>query len=206
MREFRSAALVELDPGRASPACWPSGSRATRPGCRRAAGGRRLDPGHGAAFAAEVIAVAKGLVARGVEPGDRVALMSRTRYEWTLLDFAIWSAGAVAVPIYETSSAEQVAWILADSGAVALLVETAEARRRRRRGPRRAARPAPRCWSSTTARSTALVDGGRRGRRRRDRAAPRARPRPTTSRRSSTRRARPAGPRAASSRTATSSS
>ncbi|MGO4426768.1 AMP-binding protein, partial [Streptomyces sp. MCAF7] len=76
-------------------------------------------------FLAEVRAVAKGLIASGVEPGDRVALMSRTRYEWTLLDFAIWSAGAVTVPVYETSSAEQTQWILGDSGAVACVVESA---------------------------------------------------------------------------------
>ncbi|WP_269854332.1 AMP-dependent synthetase/ligase [Streptomyces sp. RPT161] len=75
-------------------------------------------------FLAEVHAAAKGLIASGVEPGDRVALMSRTRYEWTLLDFAIWSAGGVTVPVYETSSAEQVEWILSDSGAVACVVET----------------------------------------------------------------------------------
>ena len=78
-----------------------------------------------AAFLDEVRAVAKGLIASGVRPGERVALMSRTRYEWTLLDFAIWSAGAVSVPIYETSSAEQVAWVIGDSGAVACVVETA---------------------------------------------------------------------------------
>jgi long-chain acyl-CoA synthetase len=75
-------------------------------------------------FLAEVRAAAKGLIAAGIEPGDRVALMSRTRYEWTLFDFAIWSAGAVTVPVYETSSAEQVEWILGDSGAVAAIVET----------------------------------------------------------------------------------
>ncbi len=78
-----------------------------------------------AAFAAEVRTAAAGLIASGVEPGDRVALMSRTRYEWTLLDFAIWFAGGVTVPVYETSSAEQVEWILSDSGAVACVVETA---------------------------------------------------------------------------------
>ncbi|MFY1675636.1 MULTISPECIES: AMP-dependent synthetase/ligase [unclassified Streptomyces] len=78
-----------------------------------------------AAFLAEVRAVAKGLVASGVRPGDRVALMSRTRYEWTLVDFAIWYAGAVSVPVYETSSAEQVEWNIGDSGAVACVVETA---------------------------------------------------------------------------------
>ncbi|GAB3150513.1 long-chain fatty acid--CoA ligase [Micromonospora sonneratiae] len=75
-------------------------------------------------FREEVVAVARGLVAAGIEPGMRVALMSKTRYEWTLFDYAIWTAGAVTVPIYETSSAEQVAWILSDSGAVACLVET----------------------------------------------------------------------------------
>lgn len=75
-------------------------------------------------FRDEVVAVARGLVAAGVRPGDRVALMSRTRYEWTLVDYAIWAAGAVTVPVYETSSAEQAAWILADSGAVAAVVES----------------------------------------------------------------------------------
>jgi long-chain acyl-CoA synthetase len=75
-------------------------------------------------FRDEVIAMARGLVASGIEPGMRVGLMSKTRYEWTLLDYAIWSAGAVTVPIYETSSAEQMAWILADSGATACLLET----------------------------------------------------------------------------------
>ena len=68
-------------------------------------------------FLAEVHGVAKGLMAAGVGAGDRVGLMSKTRYEWTLIDFAIWTAGAVTVPIYETSSAEQVQWILSDSGA-----------------------------------------------------------------------------------------
>ena len=74
-------------------------------------------------FLTEVRAVAKGLVAAGLEHGDRVALISRTRYEWTLLDYAIWFAGAVTVPVYETSSAEQIAWILQDSGARAVVAE-----------------------------------------------------------------------------------
>ncbi|NBM14883.1 long-chain fatty acid--CoA ligase [Streptomyces sp. GC420] len=77
-----------------------------------------------AGFLREVRAAAKGLIASGVQPGDRVGLISRTRYEWTLLDFAIWSAGAITVPVYETSSAEQIQWILGDSGAVAVIVET----------------------------------------------------------------------------------
>ena len=79
-----------------------------------------------AAFLAEVSAVAKGLVAAGLEPGDRVALISKTRYEWTLFDYAIWFAGAVTVPVYETSSAEQVEWVLRDSGARAVVAEGAE--------------------------------------------------------------------------------
>jgi long-chain acyl-CoA synthetase len=72
---------------------------------------------------AEVRATAKGLVAAGINVGDRVAIMARTRYEWTILDFAIWYAGGCVVPIYETSSAEQVDWILSDSGSVGVIVE-----------------------------------------------------------------------------------
>jgi long-chain acyl-CoA synthetase len=79
-----------------------------------------------AEFRDEVVGVAKGLIAAGVGPGDRVGLMSKTRYEWTLFDYAIWSAGGVTVPIYETSSAEQVAWILGNSGAVGCVAETAD--------------------------------------------------------------------------------
>jgi long-chain acyl-CoA synthetase len=79
-----------------------------------------------AQFASDVLSCARGLIAGGIEPGDRIALMSKTRYEWTLLDFAILSVGAVVVPIYETSSVEQVEWILSDSGATAVIAETAE--------------------------------------------------------------------------------
>lgn len=79
-----------------------------------------------AAFAYEVTAVAKGLIAEGLEPGGRVALMSRTRYEWTVLDFAIWAAGGQSVPIYPTSSAEQIEWIVRDSGARFVIAETPE--------------------------------------------------------------------------------
>ncbi len=75
-------------------------------------------------FESEVRAAAKGLIAAGVQIGDRVAIMARTRYEWTILDFAIWFAGGCVVPIFETSSADQVEWILSDSGAVAIIVET----------------------------------------------------------------------------------
>ena len=76
-------------------------------------------------FLADVRALAKGLMASGVGAGDRVGIMSRTRYEWSLVDFAIWFAGAVSVPIYETSSPSQVAWNLGDSGAVAAFGEAA---------------------------------------------------------------------------------
>ncbi len=79
-----------------------------------------------AAFAREVTAVAKGLIVSGLAPGGRVAIMSRTRYEWTVLDFAVWAAGGQSVPVYATSSADQIAWILADSGATHMIVEDDE--------------------------------------------------------------------------------
>jgi long-chain acyl-CoA synthetase len=90
---------------------------------RRRSGDRWLDV-TASEFLVEVQGAAKGLMAAGVGTGDRVGLMAKTRYEWTLLDFAIWMAGGVTVPIYETSSAEQVQWILGDSGAVACIVES----------------------------------------------------------------------------------
>lgn len=74
-------------------------------------------------FHADVASLAKGLIAAGVKPGQAIGIMSRTRYEWTLIDFAIWFAGAVSVPIYETSSPAQIEWILSNSDAVALFVE-----------------------------------------------------------------------------------
>lgn len=77
-------------------------------------------------FLSQVQAVAKGLIASGIQPGQAVAIMSKTRYEWTLIDFAIWFAGAVSVPIYESSSSTQMQWILSDSDSVALFLETAE--------------------------------------------------------------------------------
>ncbi|MFE0462767.1 AMP-dependent synthetase/ligase [Kitasatospora sp. NPDC058965] len=78
-----------------------------------------------AAFAAEVAATAKGLIAAGIRPGDRVLLLCRTRYEWTLLDFATWTAGAVLVPVYPSSSAEQAEWIVRDCGPALALAEDA---------------------------------------------------------------------------------
>ncbi|MGW1542436.1 AMP-dependent synthetase/ligase [Streptomyces sp. NPDC002309] len=91
---------------------------------------RRDDEGNwthvtAAEFAAQVLAVAKGMIAEGLVPGDRIAIMAQTSYEWTLLDFAAWAAGLVSVPVYPTSSVFQTRWILQDSGAVALVTETA---------------------------------------------------------------------------------
>jgi len=77
-------------------------------------------------FRDDVHALAKGLIAAGIAPGDRVAIMSHTRYEWTLADYAAWTVGAVVVPIYETSSAEQAEWILSDSAAHAVIAENDE--------------------------------------------------------------------------------
>ena len=79
-----------------------------------------------AQLATQVTDVAAGLMAWGLAPGDRVAIMAGTSFEWMLCDFAIWTAGGVTVPIYETSSAEQVDWILRDSGAVGIFVANAD--------------------------------------------------------------------------------
>ena len=77
-------------------------------------------------FSDQVVALAKGLIAAGITPGEKIGFMCKTRYEWTLIDFATWYAGAVLVPIYETSAPSQIQYILTDSGATAIIVETAE--------------------------------------------------------------------------------
>ena len=127
MREYEVPATIEL-PVEGNLAEIPMTNAVEAPDAvvysRRDAGTGHWKDVTAAAFWAEVFAVAKGIMAAGVQAGDRVALMSRTRYEWTVLDFAIWTAGGVVVPIYETSSAEQVQWILEDSGAVGVFVET----------------------------------------------------------------------------------
>jgi long-chain acyl-CoA synthetase len=123
LREFSLPALYEVPAdGNLTDLIRRNAVRhADEPVISRKVGGEWLDV-TAAEFLTEVRMVAKGLIASGVAPGDRVALMSPTRYEWTLLDFAIWTAGAVTVPIYETSSSEQVQWILGDSGATACVV------------------------------------------------------------------------------------
>jgi long-chain acyl-CoA synthetase len=90
---------------------------------RREGEGRWADVS-AAQFAGEVGALAKGIIGAGIKAGDRVGLMSRTSYAWTLIDYALWTAGAVTVPVYETSSADQVEWILSDSGCRAVFAET----------------------------------------------------------------------------------
>ncbi|PRY39879.1 AMP-dependent synthetase/ligase [Umezawaea tangerina] len=101
-------------------------------------------------FRDQVVEVARGLVASGVRPGDRVVVLSSTRYEWTLFDFAIWAARAVSVPVYATSSAEQVDWIVADSGATAAVVETEQHEHLVRDAFAKAGRDAP-VWRIDTA-------------------------------------------------------
>ena len=127
MREHSTPALVEI-PASANltGAIFERGGREPRTVVlrRKAADGPAWQDVTAGQFRDEVAALAKGLIGAGIEAGDRVALMSRTRYEWTLCDYAIWAAGAVSVPIYETSSAEQVEWMLDDSGARALILET----------------------------------------------------------------------------------
>ena len=127
MHESSSPSLIDVDPSTSIPtllaqrvARAPEGTLAER----KSGLGGGWTPVTARAFATEVAAAAKGLVAHGIAPGDRVALMSRTRYEWTVLDFAIWAAGAVGVPVYETSSAEQVSWILSDADVRLAIVET----------------------------------------------------------------------------------
>ena len=137
MREYSTPAAVDIPPSASlTDAVFERAEGDPGTVVMRRKGGSALTPATGAArdggwqdvtarqFADDVTALAKGLIAAGIAAGDRVALISRTRYEWTVIDYAIWAAGAITVPIYETSSPEQVEWILADSGARALFVET----------------------------------------------------------------------------------
>ncbi|MGW0844459.1 AMP-dependent synthetase/ligase [Streptomyces sp. NPDC002787] len=125
----------------------------------------RREDGHGtwhpvtaAAFAREVTATAKGLIAAGLEPGGRVAVMSRTRYEWTVLDFAVWAAGGQSVPIYATSSPEQIEWIVRDSGSHFVIVETPENADAVATATARHAQP-PHVWQLTPASAAATAGG-----------------------------------------------
>jgi long-chain acyl-CoA synthetase len=125
LQEYSVPALVTFTPDAALPDLVSDNAR-ERPdeiGYARPDGATWVDVTN-AAFHAEVQQLARGFVAAGIGPGDRVAIMSRTRYEWTLCDFALWTAGAVPVPIYDSSSSEQAAWILSDAEAVAVIVES----------------------------------------------------------------------------------
>ena len=200
MREFSIPALAEI-PATANLANSVFRRAAEQP---RAVMMRRPDPEAAgnwqdvtaSQFKAEVVAVAKGLVAAGIGVGDRVALMSHTRYEWTLIDYAIWTAGAVTVPVYETSSAEQAEWILIDSGARACFVETAGYEDIDRQLPG----PAAGAVAGVADRGRAWTRCARRARTSATRSSPSVPPRPRrpTWPRSSTPRAPPGARRAAS--------
>ena len=126
MREYSIPALADI-PAAANLADMITRRAAEQPravALRRKAADGTWEDVTTSQLAGQVQALAKGLIAAGIAPGDRVALMSHTRYEWTLVDYAVWTAGAVVVPIYETSSAEQAEWILSDSAARAVIAET----------------------------------------------------------------------------------
>jgi long-chain acyl-CoA synthetase len=127
VQEYTSPGEVEIDPSdNLTRAVWKAAE--TRPDRAAVAHrvGDRFVEWSNRQFADEILAVAKGLMAKGIRPGDKVCLYSATRIEWTIFDIAIWTAGATSVPIYETSSAEQVEWIVSDSEAKAIVIETPE--------------------------------------------------------------------------------
>ncbi|CAM2943122.1 long-chain fatty acid--CoA ligase [Actinomyces slackii] len=125
-REYSTRLLTPVHAGMTTP--WALAERVRRNPegtlvARKASLGRSWHDVSARAFRAQVREVAAGLVAKGLEPGDAVGIMSHTSYEWTLMDFAAWEAGLVVVPIYETSSAEQARWILTDASVRLILVE-----------------------------------------------------------------------------------
>ncbi|RZT26726.1 long-chain acyl-CoA synthetase [Kribbella sp. VKM Ac-2569] len=125
MREYTVPAVTEPPTGSLSDPVWANASSHPDTAVFSRRTGSAWTDVTAAEFAQQVTGVAKGLIAAGVKHGERVALLSATRYEWTLIDYAIWSIGAVTVPIYETSSTSQIQWILTDSEAVVAVVENA---------------------------------------------------------------------------------
>ncbi|WP_410787832.1 AMP-dependent synthetase/ligase [Kribbella sp. C-35] len=125
MREYTVPAVTEPPTGSLSDPVWANASSHPDTAVFSRRTGSAWTDVTAAEFAQQVTGVAKGLIAAGVKHGERVALLSPTRYEWTLIDYAIWSIGAVTVPIYETSSTSQIQWILTDSDAVVAVVENA---------------------------------------------------------------------------------
>ncbi|MEX1179160.1 MAG: long-chain fatty acid--CoA ligase [Nitriliruptor sp.] len=127
MQEYTSPGEVEIDPAEnLTRALWAAADTTPdSPAVAHRVGDRFVEWSN-RQFADEILGVAKGLTAKGIQPGDKVCIYSSTRIEWTIFDMAIWAAGAVAVPIYETSSAEQVEWIVEDSAAKAIVIESVE--------------------------------------------------------------------------------
>jgi long-chain acyl-CoA synthetase len=126
VQEYTSPGEVEIDPSdNLTRAVWAAAEQRPDHAAVAHRVGDRFVEWSNRQFADEILAVAKGLMAKGIKPGDKVCLYSATRIEWTVFDMAIWAAGAVTVPIYETSSAEQVEWIVSDSEAKAIVIEDA---------------------------------------------------------------------------------
>ncbi|MFD7733021.1 AMP-dependent synthetase/ligase [Kitasatospora phosalacinea] len=124
MREFSSPALGGAPSGGLADSVFDRAEREPQlVQLSRRAGGGAWEPVTAVQFRDEVLALAKGLLTRGVRYGDRVAVMSATRWEWTLFDYALWAVGAIPVPVYPTASPDQVRWILAETAAVACVVE-----------------------------------------------------------------------------------
>jgi long-chain acyl-CoA synthetase len=126
VQEYTSPGEVEIDPSdNLTRAVWAAAEQRPDHAAVAHRVGDRFVEWSNRQFADEILAVAKGLMAKGIKPGDKVCLYSATRIEWTIFDMGIWAAGAVTVPIYETSSAEQVEWIVSDSEAKAIVIEDA---------------------------------------------------------------------------------
>jgi long-chain acyl-CoA synthetase len=130
MREYESPSAVRIPPHDQLATSVFRDDRSEAVLFDRPTPGGRWEPVTAAQFATDVRALAAGFLAAGIQPGERVALLAATSYEWTLTDYALWTVGAVPVPVYDTSSPEQIQWVLENSEAVATVVGTAEHRRR----------------------------------------------------------------------------
>ncbi|MEW2621403.1 long-chain fatty acid--CoA ligase [Streptomyces sp. NPDC048106] len=130
MREYESPSVVRIPPQDQLATAVFRGDRTDLVLFDRPTRSGGWEPVTAALFATEVRALAAGFLAAGIQPGERVALLAATSYEWTLTDYALWTIGAVPVPIYDTAAPEQIQWVLKDSEAVATVVGTAEHRRR----------------------------------------------------------------------------
>ncbi|MCF8588376.1 AMP-dependent synthetase/ligase [Gordonia liuliyuniae] len=130
MQEYTTPSITTVDPNTTTISKLQQyrAQRPTLPLFKRRSDGGNWVTVTASQFGDEVDEIAKGLIAAGVNAGDRVALLSSTRFEWSVLDYAIWRAGATTVAIYETSSPDQVEWILTDSAASVLILETVEHR------------------------------------------------------------------------------